>query len=150
MLCIQPISFREANAFIARHHRHHKPSKFWKFGTSVVLASTSQVVGVIMVGRPLSRYLDNGHTLEVTRCCTDGTPNAASMLYAAAWRATRALGYSRLITYTLPEEPGTSLRAAGWLYVRQSKGGSWNHPGRPRVDKAPTGPKSLWEIHSNA
>jgi hypothetical protein len=104
-----------------------------------------RVVGVVTVGRPVARMLDNGYTLEVTRCCTDGTPHACSKLYAAAWRATRALGYRRLITYTLAEEPGTSLTAAGWRVVGQTSGGSWSCPSRPRVDLAPLGQKKLWE-----
>jgi len=107
-----------------------------------------KVCGVITVGRPVSRVLDKDWTLEVTRCCTDGTKNAASMLYGAAWRATKALGYKRLITYTLISETGTSLRAAGWKKLYETSGGSWNCKSRPRVDKAPTCQKSLWEAVS--
>jgi hypothetical protein len=89
--------------------------------------------------------LDDGLTLELTRCCTDGTPHAASKLYAAAWRATRALGYKRLITYTLAEESGISLTAAGWQLVGKCGGGTWNREDRKRIDKHPTGQKMLWE-----
>jgi hypothetical protein len=104
-------------------------------------------VGVVTVGRPVARHFDNGWTAEVTRCCVaEGNKNAASMLYGAAWRAARAMGYARLITYTLIEEPGTSLRAAGWKTIGQTEGGSWNTPSRPRVDKAPLGKKTLWEV----
>lgn len=140
---LQPIDFNEACEFIRQHHRHHIPPVSWKFGCAV--NDGEKVVGVITIGRPVARGFDNGWTLEVTRCCTDGTPHVASMLYAAAWRAARALGYRRLITYTLIEEPGTSLRAAGWKVVGQTKGGSWDCPSRPRVDKHPTGQKTLWE-----
>lgn len=98
-----------------------------------------------MVGRPVARRLDNGWTLEVTRCCTDGAKNAASMLYATAWRAARALGYRRLITYTLEEEPGTSLDAAGWKNIGMTPGKSWSVPSRPRIDTHPLGQKKLWE-----
>ena len=105
-----------------------------------------KVVGVIIVGRPVARALDNDYTAEVTRCCTDGTKMAASMLYAAAWRAARAMGYRRLITYTLIEEPGTSLVAAGFREIGKTSGGTWNRKNRPRVDKAPIGQKTLWEI----
>jgi len=104
----------------------------------------SELRGVAIVGRPVSRVMDNGETLEVTRCCTDGTPNACSMLYGAARRATFALGYDRLITYTLASEAGSSLRAAGWKLIGLRKGGSWNVPSRPRTDKHPTGKKLLW------
>jgi L-amino acid N-acyltransferase YncA len=143
VLEVQPITFDEACAFVERHHRHHLPPRGWLFGCAVHVAG--QVVGVVMVGRPVARTLADGWTIEVTRLCTDGTPHAASKLYAAAWRAARALGYRRLITYTLAEEAGASLRAAGWRALYQTKGGSWDRPGRPRVDRHPTGQKTLWE-----
>ena len=98
------------------------------------------------MGRPVARALDNGWTLEVNRCCTDGTKNVASMLYSAAWRAARAMGYKRLITYTLTTEPGTSLLAANWKALYQTEGGSWDCVSRPRVDKASTEQKTLWEV----
>lgn len=142
-LALQPITFEEACEFIRRYHRHHPPSVGWKFGLAV--NDGERVVGVVCVGRPVARHLDNGYTLEVTRCCTDGTPHACSKLYAAAWRATRCLGYRRLITYTLPSEGGASLRGAGWRVVGETKGGEWNCPSRPRVAKAPTCQKLLWE-----
>lgn len=142
-LHLQPITFAEATRFVSLHHRHHLPPQGWKFGLAV--NDGEQVVGVVTVGRPVARRLDNGLTLEVTRCCTDGTPHAASKLYAAAWRATRALGYQRLITYTLFSEAGVSLKAAGWRVIGETAGGSWSCPSRPRVDKAPTCQKRLWE-----
>lgn len=111
-LSLQPITLREAAAFVRRHHRHHGPARGWRFGIAV--NDGEKVVGVAMVGRPVARGMDDGWTLEVNRCCTDGTRNAASMLYGAAARAARALGYRRLVTYTLASERGTSLRAAGW------------------------------------
>ena len=112
---------------------------------SVVLAHESRVRGVAIVGRPVARMSDNGWTLEVNRCCTDGSKNACSMLYGAAWRAAKALGYKRLVTYTLPEEGGTSLRAAGWKLLGEAGGGSWNRSSRPRIDTAPTQGKLAWE-----
>lgn len=142
-LGLQPITYKEACTFIDEHHRHHLPPQGWKFGIAV--NDGEKVVGVITIGRPVARHLDNGYTLEVTRCCTDGTKNAASMLYGAAWRATKALGYTRIITYTLIEEPGTTLRAAGWKSLYETQGGSWSVPSRPRVDKHPLGQKTLWE-----
>jgi len=138
-----PITFSEACRFIAEHHRHHLPPVGWKYGIGA--ADGGRIVGVVTVGRPVARMLDDGWTLEVTRCATDGTHNACSMLYSAAWRAARALGYRRLITYTLASEPGSSLKAAGWKVVGEIKGRSWNCPSRPRVDKAPTCDKTLWE-----
>ncbi len=143
MLALQPISYPEACEFIRRHHRHHLPPQGWRFGLAV--NDGERVVGVVTVGRPVARHLDDTYTLECTRCCADGTPHVASKLYAAAWRATRALGYRRLITYTLQREPGTSLRAAGWRVVGEVKGQSWHRARRPRVDKHPLEDKLLWE-----
>jgi hypothetical protein len=142
-LQLQPITFKEASAFVRLHHRHHAPSVGHKF--SIAANDGERVVGVVTVGRPVARHLDNGWTLEVTRCTTDGIRNAASLLYGAAWRATKALGYRRLITYTLIEESGTSLKAAGWKALYQTEGGSWDCPSRPRVDTHPIGQKTLWE-----
>lgn len=102
---LQPITFQEACDFIKKYHRHHLPPQGWKFGIAV--NNGEKVVGVITIGRPISRKLDDGWTLEVTRSCTDGTYNSASMLYSAAWRAAKAMGYKRLVTYTLVDEVGT-------------------------------------------
>jgi len=143
MLTLQPITFDEACEFVRQHHRHHIPPQGHKF--SIAVADSEKVVGVIIVGRPVARHLDNGRTLEVTRCCTDGTRNAASMLYGAAWRAAKALGYRRIVTYTLASEPGMSLRAAGWRELYKTPGKSWSVPSRPRIDKHPMGQKTLWE-----
>lgn len=142
---VTPINLDEANAYVAVHHRHHKPVPGAKFCIAVSEGST--VHGVAIVGRPVARMSDNGLTLEVNRCCTDGTRNACSMLYGAAWRAAKALGYERLITYTLPEEGGASLRGAGWTLVGLRGGGNWNVPSRPRIDtdELLRGQKSLWE-----
>lgn len=144
-LLIIPIRLDEANAFVAAHHRHHKPVIGHKF--SIAVAEGETVRGVAIVGRPVARGLDNGWTLEVNRCCTDGTKNACSMLYGAAWRAAKALGYRKLVTYTLPSEGGSSLRAAGWSLIGQRGGGNWNTPARPRIDTAEKlrGQKLLWE-----
>lgn len=142
-LQLQPITYSEACEFIRRWHRHHLPPQGWKFGIAV--NDGKKVVGVITVGRPVARHLDNGWTLEATRSCTDGTQNVNSKLYSAAWRAARALGYKRLITYTLMTEPGTSLLAAGWKLIGEAGGGTWNRKRRPRVDTYPTGQKLLWE-----
>ncbi len=143
MLELQPISFADAAAFVKRLHRHHLPPVGHKL--SIGLNDGDKLVGVLMAGRPVARHFDDGWTLEVTRCCTDGTKNACSKLYSAAMRAARALGYRRIVTYTLPSESGASLRAAGYRTVWQTSGGSWNCPSRPRTDKGPTGPKLLWE-----
>jgi hypothetical protein len=148
---IHPIEFEEACRFIDEHHSTHGAPQGWKFGLSVATGKT--VVGVVTVGRPVSRHQDDGYTLEVTRCATDGTKNAASKLYAAAWRAAKNMGYRRLITYTLAdEEEGIPLRAVnGYKILHQrTGGGSWNSRKRPRVDAHPKGQKTLWEVSTDA
>lgn len=105
-LTIVPIEFAEANEFVLRHHRHHKPCVGHKFSLAVSTEKPMLIVGVAIIGRPVARMADNGWTLEVNRCCTDGTKNACSILYAAAWRVAKGMGYRKLITYTLPSEGG--------------------------------------------
>src|SRR5262249_2998877 len=134
----------EAQAFVDSHHRHHHAPQGGLF--AIGASSDGEVVGVVIVGRPVARHMADGWTVEVTRLCTDGSRNACSLLYAAAWRAARAMGYRRLIPYTLQTEPGISLRAAGWKVVGQTTGGSWSRPSRPRVDLHPTQEKFRWEI----
>lgn len=99
--------------------------------------------GVAIVG-PFARRLDDGNALKVTRLATDGQPNACSFLYGAAWRTARALGFKRLITYTLCSESGSSLRA--WQPVCKTKGGSWDRPVPRRTDQHPRGPKMRWQV----
>lgn len=143
-MTIVPISLDEANAFVEQYHRHHKATQGHKF--SIGLSDGEKIRGVAIVGRPVSRFLDDGWTLEVTRCCTDGIPNGCSKLYRTAWEATRILGYRRLITYTLKEEGGASLRGAGMRLVGEAGGGTWNRKARPRVDTHPLQQKFIWEF----
>lgn len=138
-----PCSLAEANAFVQLHHRHHRPVIGHKFSLAAV--QDGQVVGVAIVGRPVSRLRDDGQTLEVTRLCTNGSRNACSFLYGAAARAAFALGYRRIGTYTLPDEGGASLRAVGWQLVGSRGGGSWSREVRLREDLHPLQPKLLWE-----
>lgn len=141
---IVPVTLEEANCFVAENHRHHDPVVGHKF--SIGLSDGEKIRGVAIVGRPVSRMLDNGTTLEVNRCCTDGVANGCSMLYRTAWRAAQNLGFKRLITYTLLEEGGASLRGAGFRLVGERGGGSWSCKSRPRVDTHPLQPKLLWEF----
>lgn len=146
-LRIVPVKFADAAGFVAMWHRHHEPPVGHVF--SIGVADEGDVLrGVAMVGRPVARMLDNGKTLEVNRTATDGTHNANSMLYGAAWRATKALGYDRLITYTQAGESGSSLRAAGWRVVgERTKRAGWSVPSRPRADKGVDHiPRTLWEV----
>jgi hypothetical protein len=130
---ICPVTLRDAQAFVRQYHRHNDPPQGHKF--SIGLAAGSRLVGVVVCGRPTARALDDGYTAEITRCCVmDNMPNANSRLYAAALRAARVMGYSRVITYTLPEESGASLKAAGFRFDGMTKNNpnGWDMPGRPR------------------
>ena len=141
-LFLSPITLTEAMQFVRLHHRHHLPPQGGLF--AIACADETGVRGVAIVGRPVARLNQDGFTAEVTRVATDGAANACSMLYAASWRAARAMGYRRLITYTLQSEPGTSLRAAGWKVIGEVTARSWSTPSRPRVDKQPLQAKLVW------
>jgi len=145
-LALCRVELAEANAFVAAHHRHHKAVVGHKFSLGAVL--DGELVGVVIVGRPVSRMRDDGQTLEVTRLCTTGARNACSFLYGAAARAAFALGYRKIGTYILKSEDGASLRASGWRLIGERGGGSWNVPSRPRTDKHPTEPKLLFELEA--
>lgn len=137
---IVPVTLREANEFVRRMHRHSRPvaGHWFAIGVEADLrllnGPSTKLVGVAIVGRPVSRELDDGFAAEITRVCTDGTRNACSMLYGACRRAARALGYGPVYTYTLPEEGGASLRAAGFKLDKDDAGQpahKWrNRPGR--------------------
>ena len=142
-LKLTPVSFRQANEFVKIHHRHHKPVVGHKF--SLAVSDGNKLRGVAIVGRPVSRHLDDGLTLEVNRLATDGAKNACSMLYGAAWRVCKAMGYKRLVTYTLPSEGGASLRASGWKLTGEAGGGNWNKKNRPRKDSEYQQHKLRWE-----
>ena len=139
-----PCTLTDAHAFVAQHHRHHRPAQGGLFAVAVGLGE--QVVGVAVIGRPTARRIDDGWTAEVTRLASDGSRNACSMLYRAAWRACRALGYRKLVTFTLSSEPGASLRGAGFTAIGTTPGRSWSCPSRPRVDKHPLQEKIRWEL----
>lgn len=144
---IVPVSFADACAFVAAHHRHHKSPIGHKFSLGV--ANDGVLVGVAIVGRPVSRVLAaEGGVLEVVRTATDGTANANSMLYGAAWRAAKAMGYSKLITYTQEGESGSSLKAAGFtVLAHRAPRKGWNTPSRPRDGKGTDGiARTLWEV----
>lgn len=135
-----PLSREKADAFIAKHHRHHKPSRGDKFRIGAV-GGSGELVGVAVSGRPVARGFDDGLTIEVIRLCTDGTENACSFLYAASRRAAIEMGYTRGLTYILETESGNSLVASGWRPLGTTRGGSWDTKTRPRTQTAPTCPK---------
>ena len=141
-----PLSLEDANAFIEVHHRHHGKVQGHKFSLAAV--ANGGIRGVVIVGRPVARHRDDGETLEVTRLCTDGTKNCCSFLYGAAARAAFALGYTKIGTYILKSESGTSLKAAGWRLIGERGGGEWNRPNRSRRPAMQPQPKLLWEIET--
>lgn len=145
---IVPITLKDARRFVGLHHEHHDAPQGGLF--AVGASDGTEIVAVVIVGRPVARMLNDGRTAEVTRLCTTrddgkGPRNACSLLYAAAWRAARALGYQRLVTYTLATEGGESLRGAGWKCLGTAGGGSWDRAARPRADHHPVQEKIRWE-----
>lgn len=145
-LRLVPVDWQTVRGFVDMWHRHHRPPRGYKFAVGVA-DDLDVLVGVAVIGRPVAAAYQDGLTLEVTRTATDSTPNVNSMLYGAAWRAVKALGYRRLVTYTQLGESGASLRAAGWTVVaeRPARCG-WNTPSRPRADHGSDGiARTLWE-----
>ncbi len=151
---IRPCTIRAARIYIAENHRHNAAPNGALFAVGLE-RDNGELAGVGLCARPVARMLADGFTCEITRLCTDGTPNACSMIYGALCRAAKALGYKRVVTYTLQSEPGSSLRAANFKIAAEVRYKSWNTPSRPReiveVDllgerrKYSTEPKIRWE-----
>ena len=137
-----PLELKQTNEFVERLHRHHDAVYRDKFRVGCEL--DGKLVGVIQCGRPVARALDNGYTIEVVRCCTDGTKNACSFLYSRMVRIAKEMGYKKIITYILETEDGTSLKASGWHKEADIQGKSWSCPSRPRETTAPTCNKQRW------
>lgn len=133
-LDVRPIALREARRFVGEHHRHSSPPRGWLFGCA--LWHHDELVGVGIAGRPSARMLQDGRTVEVTRCTVvDGYANACSRLYGRLCRAGKALGYRLAVSYTQGDEDGTSLKAAGFVCVADVDGDrSWDTPSRRRED----------------
>lgn len=149
-LRIIPVTFREACAFVAALHRHNGPPRGHKF--SIGVADEHGVLhGVAQAGRPVARAYDPRVSIEVNRTCTDGTPNANSMLYGAVRRAAVAMGYQHVLTYTQHNESGASLRAAGFQKTAELPArGSWaEHSKKHRALRDPVGTggvaRARWE-----
>lgn len=139
-----PIIWRDANVFVRDYHRHSGETQGSKFQVAV-RDQFGKMRGVGIAGRPVAKALQDGFTFEITRNCTDGAPNACSLIYGALTRAAKALGYRRGVTYTLASEPGTSLRAAGWRRVAVVRAEKWGRAGRPRADSHPIVERTRWE-----
>ncbi len=126
-----PMELKDAQNYINTYHRHHQAAHRDKF--RIAAMEDGKIVGVVQVGRPVSRVLDDSNTLEVLRLCSDGTKNVCSFLYSKAAKVAKEMGYKKIITYILESEPGTSLKATGWHCEATHVGGSdWNVPSRPR------------------
>jgi hypothetical protein len=140
-----PLTVQGANELVARFHRHHRPAQggLWAIGAEL----GEEIVGAAIVGRPVARRLQDGRTAEVVRLVVrEGVPGCASFLLARCRRAAAVLGYARLVTYTLPEEGGASLRGAGWRLLGEAGGGSWSRADRARADRHPLQRKLRWEV----
>jgi hypothetical protein len=146
-LHVLPVELKEANAFIAAMHRHHQPVIGHRFSLGCV-DDSGLLHGVCVIGRPVARLAGKPRDVaEVTRLAIDGTYNCCSILYAAAARACKAMGFQRIQTYTLPMEGGASLRAAGWIEEGAAGGGQWKHTdGKPRRTDQPTDIKTRWAL----
>jgi len=138
---IRPITLRCASAFIKAHHRHHPPSVGCKF--AIGLFDGDSMVGCAVCGRPVSRFLDDGLTCEINRLCTDGTHNACSMLYGAASRVAKHMGYKKIITYILQSENGASLKASNFVCDGIAGGTHWTGK-RNRNQSIPSEMKTRW------
>jgi len=143
---VVPCALDDAQRLVQCWHRHHGKVAGHKFSLKAMILNLMRTkeVGAANVGRPVSRHLDDGETLEITRLVTSGEPNIASKLLACAAREAKRRGYRRIITYTLESESGISLKAAGFEVDAHSPGGSWNSRSRPRVDRHPISPKTRW------
>ena len=140
---IAPCSLNEANDFVLKHHRHHKPCTGHKFSVSI-RNSDNEILGVAICGRPISRYLDDGYTLEINRCCTMGVKNGCSMLYGACIRIAKAMGYDKVITYTLESEDGASLKASNFKYDGIAGGTVWTGRRSGHDNGVPAEMKKRW------
>jgi hypothetical protein len=127
-LRIVPLTLKQANELVSKWHRHHKPAVGYRFALGVELDVV--LVGAAIVGRPVSREIRQYAVAEITRLVTDGTKNACSFLYSACARVAREMGFEAIQTYILEDEPGTSLKAAGWEFISLTSRGNWNHSWR--------------------
>lgn len=137
-----PCTLVEANEYVKVFHRHHKATVGHKFSIKVV--DNGKTVGVAICGRPISRYLDNGQTLEINRLCTDGTKNACSMLYGACSRIAKNMGYNKIITYILASENGASLKASNFICEGDAGKEMWTGKRSARDNGVPKEKKTRW------
>lgn len=140
-LSATPITLAQAQAFVGKLHRHHKAPVGHRF--SIGCQNAGELVGVVVVGRPVARKTDQYGIAEVTRLCTDGTKNACSFLYSLAARIAKEMGFASIQTFILPTESGVSLKAAGWTFDGTTHSGTWQTRTNRRTDQ-PTEQKQRW------
>jgi hypothetical protein len=148
MSVIVPVTLRQANDFVSDYHRHSDRTARDGGKFAIGLIEGEHLVGVAIVGHPLSRMLHDGTTAEVLRLCVspEAPRNACSKLYGRCWRIWQQMGGRRMVTYTLQKESGASLRGAGWKCVGETYPHQWNGPSRPRSHKEIyREPKFRWE-----
>ena len=146
---IIPLELSEANELVARWHRHHKPAQGHRFSIGAV-TDDGELVGAAIVGRPVARRTDYKKVLEVTRLVTNGHKNACSILYAAAARVAREMGYEKIQTFVLDTETGASCAAAGWICEAVGVGGlGWQSRDGRKTDQ-PVTPKKRYSKTLNA
>ena len=132
---ITPITLKQASEFVKQHHRHNTAQRGHKFSIGLV-DEKGELIGVGTAGRPVSRALDNGKTIEITRICVkEGYRNGCSMLYGRLKRILQLMGYEKIITYTLKSESGSSLKAIGAKIVGEVYPRSWNTQKRKRREQ---------------
>jgi hypothetical protein len=131
-MTVVPISLKDANAFVEKYHRHHKPVLRCKWQIGAM--KNDNLVGVCMVGRPVARVFDHTKVIEVTRLCTDGTKNACSFLYGAAARIAKEMGYKQIQTYILESEFGSSLKASNWKDMYTVRGRQWKYYKKTKIN----------------
>ena len=121
---IKPVSIKNANEFIKTYHRHHRPTSR-NSGRWALAAydNENELIGVAIASNPVSATYMDGITLEVTRLCVkeNAQKGTASFLLSKCCRIRKEMGGSRIITYTLESESGSSLKGAGWNLVGHVK-----------------------------
>jgi hypothetical protein len=143
VIYIRPILVAPAKEHVLANHRRLKrlAGAMWAIGCF----DGEALVGASVVGRPSARSAQQLGRLELIRMAViEGHPNACSMLYGACARAARAMGAVDLWTYLHGDEPGTSVKAAGWIFVGMTAGGEWDRILRPRVNALDSKPKQKW------
>jgi hypothetical protein len=139
---VVPITVKAAVQFVRATHRHLPELQGGLFAAAVA-DDAGAIRGVAVFANPPRVWQGTGRGV-ITRVATDGADNACSMLYGALCRAAKSLGYVEAWTYTLPEEPGTSLRAAGFRDMGLTSGGEWSRPSRTRASARRPEPKRRW------